>query len=302
MVLIPMAIYLGSLLVSVTAIILWRKRLRQVRKRTPLTRDLLRSPGESLRDTIDDMQADAFGYLMMLPGAPLLLYAMYLEQLSTGSRFGVGIMGLYLLAGIGAVAYLTLKITQKMSSLQSYRLGLDAELAVGQELNQLLRDGYRVYHDLPAEGFNIDHVVIGNGGVFAIETKGRAKPMKRDNKKEWQVDYDAKTLQFPGWCERAPLEQAQRQARWLSEWLSSAVGEPVSAQPVVALPGWYIKRTAPGGVVVFNGKNPGATLRRIGHASLSEQSQQRIAHQLDARCRNIKPRAYALDKETVSKT
>jgi len=296
MVLVPMAIYFGSLLAGFTAIILWRKRLTQARKRTPLTQDLLRSPGESLRETIYDMQLDVFTHLMVVPGLPLLLYAIYLEQQSTGSHFGAGMIGFYLLSGIGVVAYLTFKITQTMSSLQSYRLGLDAELAVGQELNQLLREGNRVYHDLPAQGFNIDHVVIGEGGVFAVETKGRAKPLKHDTKKEWQVDYDANTLNFPGWRETAPLEQAQRQARWLSEWLSSAVGEPVSAQPVVALPGWYIKRTAPGGVVVFNGKNPGATLRAIGRASLSEPLQQRIAHQLDARCRNIKPRAYARDE------
>jgi len=32
-------------------------------------------------------------------------------------------------------------------------------------------DGYHVYHDFPAERFNIDHVVVGPAGAFAIETK-----------------------------------------------------------------------------------------------------------------------------------
>ncbi len=297
MFLVPMAIYFGSFFSAIAVVMLWRKRLTQPRKRTPLTQDLLRSPGESLRDTIYDMQSDAFGWLMVLPGIPLLVYTIHLEQRVAGIQAGVVVNGISVLLGVGFSVFILVKIIRQLSRVQSYRLGLDAELAVGQDLNQLLRDGYRVYHDLPAQGFNIDHVVIGEGGVFAVETKGRAKPLKHDNKKEWQVDYDANTLNFPGWRETAPLEQAQRQARWLSEWLSSAVGEPVSAQPVVALPGWYIKRTAPGGVAVFNGKNPGATLRAIGRASLSEPLQQRIAHQLDARCRNIKPRAYARDEK-----
>ena len=37
---------------------------------------------------------------------------------------------------------------------------VDAEVAIGQELDQLMRDGAAVFHDMPAERFNIDHVVI----------------------------------------------------------------------------------------------------------------------------------------------
>ena len=33
----------------------------------------------------------------------------------------------------------------------AYRLGLDAELAVGRELNQLMLDGFHVSHDFPLE-------------------------------------------------------------------------------------------------------------------------------------------------------
>jgi len=54
--------------------------------------------------------------------------------------------------------------------------GYDAELSVGQELNQLMRQGAVVFHDLPADGFNIDHVLISALGVFAIETKEYTKP------------------------------------------------------------------------------------------------------------------------------
>ncbi len=55
-------------------------------------------------------------------------------------------------------------------------LGPDCEMAVGQELNNPMCAGYRVYNDVPAEGLNIDHVVVGRNGVFAVETKGRSKP------------------------------------------------------------------------------------------------------------------------------
>ena len=66
-------------------------------------------------------------------------------------------------------------------------------MAAGQEPNSLTEAGYRVYHDLPAEGFNIDHVAVGRNGVFAMETKGRSKPAKGNV----TVVYDGRTLRFP---------------------------------------------------------------------------------------------------------
>jgi hypothetical protein len=41
------------------------------------------------------------------------------------------------------------------------RLGFKGERAVGEELNQLLRQGFHVFHDLPFDSFNIDHVIVG---------------------------------------------------------------------------------------------------------------------------------------------
>ncbi|WP_435550294.1 hypothetical protein, partial [Desulfobacterium sp. N47] len=51
------------------------------------------------------------------------------------------------------------------------------------------------------------------------------------------------------------LDQACRQAQWLSKWLSSATGESINVQPVVALPGWYVERKSPNGIPVINPKN-----------------------------------------------
>lgn len=46
-------------------------------------------------------------------------------------------------------------------------------MAAAEEINQLMRQGFTTFHDVPAEpGFNIDHVIVGPTGVFAVETKG----------------------------------------------------------------------------------------------------------------------------------
>jgi len=49
--------------------------------------------------------------------------------------------------------------------------GERGELKVAEALEELRVAGYRVFHDIRRDGFNIDHVVVGPAGVFAIETK-----------------------------------------------------------------------------------------------------------------------------------
>jgi len=153
-----------------------------------------------------------------------------------------------------------------------------------------MRQGAVVFHDIPANNFNIDHVVIASEGVFAVETKGFTKPKQGRGKADATVVFDGKVLKFPTWTTKDPLEQAERQAAWLAKWLASAVGSPVPVLPVVALPGWFIERTGRGDVRVFNGKQLAGLLKCRGTQPLSTQDVQRIAHQVEQRCRTVAPR------------
>jgi len=171
-----------------------------------------------------------------------------------------------------------------------YRLGYEGEIAVGQELNQLIRDGYYVYHDFPAGKFNIDHIVVGSSGVFAVETKARSKPTSAHPAPDYKVKCDGKRLQFPNGSDVQSIEQAKRQAEWLSKWLRSAVGEAVRVRPVVALPGWFVERTASGGISVINPKNFRSIVKPKNGSNLSDQMISRIVHQLERKCRDVEPK------------
>lgn len=52
--------------------------------------------------------------------------------------------------------------------------GERGELRVAEILDELRTLGYRAVHDLPGDGYNVDHIVVGPGGVFVIETKFRS--------------------------------------------------------------------------------------------------------------------------------
>jgi hypothetical protein len=74
-----------------------------------------------------------------------------------------------IVTGMAAIAYLRL-IPRARRLVRGER----GELRVAEVLDDLRRYEYRLFHDVVRDGFNVDHVVVGPGGVFAIETKFRS--------------------------------------------------------------------------------------------------------------------------------
>ncbi|MDH2917358.1 MAG: nuclease-related domain-containing protein [Gallionella sp.] len=288
---IPLLIAFGPFFLATAAIVQWKKRSAIFLRNNPLNRDMLRSPGETLRAEVEEVNLDITGYLTVLITMPLLLYSMLVSMMffNGASTVSTQMIVFYALVGIACIGYLAYKIVGHVKRKRNLTLGLEAELSVGQELNELIRDGAWVFHDFPANGFNIDHVVISTKGVLAIETKARSKPTNGDGKSTgWEVIYDGTSLAFPGWTESEPLAQAARQAEWLQQWLNSALGESVAVKPILVLPGWFVKLANPKGIFVFNGKKP-QVLFQYSQEVLSPTLVSRIVHQIDQRCRNIKP-------------
>lgn len=287
--LIPTLIVLGAMLIPAGFILVVRFREEQ-RRRSPLSQNLLRSPGESLRKELNERLWDFVAYLMFLPLVPLLFYTLMLQRaIDTNGVLRISLV--LVAAGLLAFGFIFYKAFTTIRKIWKLRLGYEAELAMGQELDQLMRQGAVVFHDVPADGFNIDHVLIAQNGVFAIETKGRSKPNRDRGTEDAKVVYDGNGLNFPGWVETKPLEQASRQAAWLGKWLTSAVGEQVTARPVLALPGWYVERKSRGDVLLISGREASAILK-AKHVALSDSLAKRIEHQLEQRCRDVEPSMY----------
>ena len=61
-------------------------------------------------------------------------------------------------------------------------------------------------HDFPANQFNVDHVVIGPTGVFAVETKARSKPVNGGGKQDATVVCHGDHLAFPNGSDYASVE------------------------------------------------------------------------------------------------
>jgi Holliday junction resolvase len=86
--------------------------------------------------------------------------------------FAFGLRGLPLV-GVELVAVAAIVLTDRLiePNFGRWQRGAEGERSVGAVLEGLLENGWHVIHDASLGRGNIDHVAIGPGGVFTIETK-----------------------------------------------------------------------------------------------------------------------------------
>ncbi len=265
---------------------------RKKEKRSPFTDGFFRSPGESLNEKIFGINEEITIYLTNLFVFPFMIYSMVLSDLYFRKLpLSISPVLPVIIIGLSIMGFFLYKLVQLVKLRTVTRLGYEGEVAVGQELNHMMRQGYYVYHDFVADDFNIDHVVVGPAGVFAVETKARSKSAAKESRGDVKVYYDETAIKFPTWIETQPIVQAKNQAAWLEKWLASSAGERVMVTPVVALPGWYVTRTSPKGIPVINPKQFPSLAKPVNGRQLSEAQIKRIVYQIDQRCRNIKPKS-----------
>jgi hypothetical protein len=268
--------------VALVLAVLYRKRREQQKKsRAPFT-DLQRRPaGETLRlklQDLDDKLNEELLWLVMFPALMAFgLFSLHPKDWMTAALFFIFSAGISVFFGI--------RLFELLRTRANYRLGYDGERFVGEELSRLIGLGFEIYHDVPFDGFNIDHVLVGPRGVFVVETKTRRKPVNEAGKKEFRVQFDGKQLQWPWGADSFGVEQAKNNARTLSNWLGSATGKNVWATPILTLPGWLVELKAPtDGLFVLNPKQIHQVCASQPETLAEEQIQQ-ICHQIGQKCR-----------------
>jgi hypothetical protein len=149
--------------------------------------------------------------------------------------------------------------------------------------------GYRVFHDFlindkPGATRNIDHVVVGENGVFAVETKTRRKVKGLDGAK---VTIGDDRLEYPWGADRCGLDQARDNATWLSDWISKTFEKPIKIAPLLVLPGWFIDRRCKLPVTVLSGREVTAQVPKLDGEPLTVDEIRRIAALIEDRNRSV---------------
>lgn len=269
-----------GVLLAVVSFERWRRK--RAGERSPLSEKLLRPAGYSLQRKLNDLD-DAYSTWIL--GA-FLFSLLAVGGLPFMPADNIG-RAMFLIAFGMVAAGCTVMARRRLKDIRSHRMGLLGEQAVAEQLQRLLPPGHQIFHDVPGDGkWNIDHVVVGPAGVFAIETKYRTKRPGKAGERDHEAVFDGNKIQFPSGYDAEASEQASRNARWLANMLTKATGERVTVQPVVALPGWWVTLKTDADVKVLSGKQVSGFIAREP-AQLSDKFIQQISYQLEQRCRDV---------------
>ncbi len=278
----------GALFVAIQ----WLKAKRRPKLPFKPERDkLLRGPGESLKQKIELMDENMIFLLMALLVVPLLGgfgVLAWLQQAQIGSPSLR--MALALIVALGLVLAGSWYLAKEAFRRGNHYLGWFGERLTAEELEPLKAQGWQIFHDVPVSAgkaeWNIDHVAVGPGGVFAIETKMRRKGHARPGRKDHEVFYDGRVLSWPWIEDRYGLDQAEKNAKELEDWIEQLTNVKTKVAAVLTFPGWYIVERALGPVRVVNAAFLPALLNARSNV-LTAQQIDLVSRQLESRCRDV---------------
>jgi hypothetical protein len=203
--------------------------------RSPVKSKPLRNPGQSLdekiQQVIDNQAMAPFAAIIMLWTVALIEWLLLWRDAPRQPW-------VFTIAALVGTAWLVHRFIRIRHTVKALKLGRDGERAVGQFLDGLREGGARIFHDVPAEGFNLDHVVISTHGIYVVETKTITKPSA-----DAKVIYDGEKVTVAGFePHRDPVAQAKAQATWLRRLLRQSTGRDFPVRGVVVYPGWWIEQ------------------------------------------------------------
>ena len=192
-----------------------------------------RRAGESLREKREKILDENLPAIVFLPVFFWVVYVV--QQFQQWNHTGPQPQ-LWLCLAIVATVVSVIWFLRLRPTVRNINRGERGELHVSDVLEELRSDGYLPIHDIVGDGFNVDHVLVGPGGVFAIETKYRSG--------EGEITFrDTEGVFVGGRLEgKNCLKQARASAKAVSRLIAENCGRVEWVTPIVVFVGdWKIR-------------------------------------------------------------
>lgn len=208
---------------------------KKIGKRSPLKAAPLRNPGESLDREIERIiDEEVLSYFAVVFAFTILAAFEWYEWFLKLPPQPI----VFTLLALGMLVFFGYKLFLARHNIQLLQLGLDGEKAVGQGLEDLRTQGCEIIHDVPGDGFNIDHVILSQHGIVAVETKTYSKPATGRT----VITFDGETISVNGKSPTdEPINQALAESSWLKRFLSQSAGKEFPVKAALVFPEWFVE-------------------------------------------------------------
>jgi hypothetical protein len=218
----------------------------------PISRRMLRSHHHSAGRSADAYYRQALREWRDLPalrwtrrGLLALLAVGYVAEVLWVHHLAAWLLGVGV--AMCACAYTALS-NFAPAHIENWKTGADAERRTEKTLRALEREGWHAVHDLPTAFGNIDHVVIGPGGVFALDTKEPQGRVSVDG----EIVRVSRRANPRGTYTDAKMATAARGAAWgLSREIADILGRAPWVHAAIVLWSPFEQRVLEGKQVAF---------------------------------------------------
>jgi hypothetical protein len=217
----------------------WSALSRTVSSTPNFAESIMHEAAQRFRDELQRLSSSQAIYLSGTLVFLVLFAAAYLLQ--AGTLFaGYPSWQLWLQFGFLVVAALFAgwRLLRTILAYRQVRFVHDANVAVGHQLQQISTGANRVFHDVRTSAGVVDHVLVGQTGVYAINVIARRAA------KDGNAVLRNNQVAFSSRDERVPVVDVTASALRLEKEISRLLGHKIRVRSVIAVPGWDIGEQA----------------------------------------------------------
>jgi hypothetical protein len=213
----------------------WAALNRSVGSTPNFADSIMQEAAQRFRDELERLSASQAIYLSGTLVFLVLFVAAYVLQ--ARSLFeGYPAWQLWLQIGFLAVAALLAawRLGRTILARREVKFVRDANVAVGHQLQQISTGANRVFHDVRTSAGIVDHVLVGQTGVYAINV------VARRGAKNGSAVLSNNTIQFSNKDDTVSVVDVTAGSIRLEKEIARILGHKVRVRSVLAVPGWNI--------------------------------------------------------------
>ncbi|MDH3548389.1 MAG: NERD domain-containing protein [Gammaproteobacteria bacterium] len=236
----------GAATVALTSTILfllvaksWNALSRTVGSTPNFADSIMQEAAQRFRDELDRLSSSQATYLSGALVFIVLFVAAYILQ-AQDLFAGYPAWQLWLQMSFLALTALfaAWRLGRTILTRRQVRFVRDANVAVGHQLQQISTGANRVFHDVVTTAGVVDHVLVGQTGIYAVNVVARRAG------KNGSAILRGNNLSFSNRQEQTPLVKITASTARLEKEICHLLGHKIRVRSVIAVPGWDIGEQA----------------------------------------------------------
>ena len=213
----------------------WAALNRSVGSSTSFSESIMQEAAQRFRDELDRLSASQAIYLSGTLVFLTLFFAAYVLQ-ARALFEGYPAWQLWLQIGFLALAavFAAWRLVKTIHARRHVKFVRDANVAVGHQLQQISTGANRVFHDVATSAGIVDHVIVGQTGIYAVNV------VARRTRKNANAVLKNNALGFSNADDTIPLVKITASTVRLEKEVSRLLGHKIRVRSVIAVPGWDI--------------------------------------------------------------